>query len=114
LIGTKVHVQTAGREATGDGRAPVSFGLSTFCLFLCENWHKKNVRGIAGEGKGDRGKKGKRGSPAMPNFTGDARRCVEFPTSNPVALAMSRTRIGKGVGGGGEGDFISSVRRRLR
>jgi hypothetical protein len=46
----------------------------------------------------------KRGSPAMSNFTGDARRCVGFPTSNPVTLAMSGTRIGKGVGGGGEGD----------
>jgi hypothetical protein len=49
LIGTAGCVQTEGREAAGDGRAPVSFGLSMFCLFLCENWHKKNVRGIAGE-----------------------------------------------------------------
>jgi hypothetical protein len=66
------------------------------------------------KGKGDRGKKGKRGSPAMSNFTRDARRCVGFPTSNPVTLAMSRTRIGKGVGGGGEGGYIASVRCRLR
>jgi hypothetical protein len=49
LISTEGRVQTEGREATGDGRAPVSFGLSSFCLFLYENWHKKNVRGVAEE-----------------------------------------------------------------
>jgi hypothetical protein len=48
-IGIEDRVQKKGREATGDGRAPVSFGHSSFCLFLCENWHKKNIRGIAGE-----------------------------------------------------------------
>jgi hypothetical protein len=106
LIGTEGHVQTEGREATGDSRAPVSFGHLSFCLFLCENWHKKNVRGSTGEGKCDRGKKGKRGSSAMSNFARDARRCVGFPMSNPVALVMSCARIRKGVGGGGGGGFI--------
>jgi hypothetical protein len=42
----------------------------------------------------------------MSNFAGDGRRCVGFPTSNPVALVMSCMRIRKGVGGGGGEGFI--------
>jgi hypothetical protein len=50
----------------------------------------------------------------MSNFTVDARRCVGLPTSNPVALLMSHTRIGKGVGGGGEGDYIAAEGALIR
>jgi hypothetical protein len=87
LIDTEDRVQTEGRKATGDSRAPASFGLSSFCLFLCENWHKKNIRGIGGERERRQGEEGETG------FTGDVeflRGCPQIrraPTRNFVSLA---------------------------
>jgi hypothetical protein len=49
LIGIEDCFQTREREVTGGEQVTVSFGHSMFCLFLYENWHKKNVRGIARE-----------------------------------------------------------------
>jgi hypothetical protein len=51
LIGTEVRVQAEGREATGDGRALVSFGHSLFCLLLCNIDQKKNMTRCAETGE---------------------------------------------------------------
>jgi hypothetical protein len=86
---------------TGDGRAPVSFGHSSFCLFLCENWHKKNVRGIAGERERRQGEEGETG------FIGDVefrRRCPQMCRVSDEQSCRSGDVLRenkKGVGGGG-------------
>jgi hypothetical protein len=57
------------------------------------------------------------GTAGSPGGVGIERECPQLrraPARNPVALAVSRARIRKGVGGGGGWGFIGWGRRRLR
>jgi hypothetical protein len=72
------------RRMTGDGREPVSFGHSSFCLFLYGNWHKKNIRGITGERERRQGEEGEMG------FTGDVEFCQRWPQMCQVSDEQSR------------------------
>jgi hypothetical protein len=55
LVSVEDCFQTREGEVTGGEQATMSFGHSTLCLFLCEDWHKKMSERAPERGEGDRG-----------------------------------------------------------
>jgi hypothetical protein len=87
---------------------------TTHASILCETGQIKCIRGSA-ETRG-RDRYHERAAKTS-SVVGIMRVCPQIrraPTRNPVALAMSCSRIGKGVGGGGGGDYIAAEGALIR
>jgi hypothetical protein len=110
LIGTEGRVQTEGREATGDGRAPVRFGHSLFCLFLCEIDQKKNMTRCARTREEEWTMRGSSGAYGVVEFDDEQPRVCGTPVSYSGSMGARFGEEGRGKWRGGRGLLIGATR----
>jgi hypothetical protein len=101
-------------EATGDGRAPVSFGHSSFCLFLCDIDQKKNMTRCARTGEEEWTMRGSSGAYGVVEFDDEQPRVCGTPASYSGSLGARFGEEGRGKWRGACGVFIAAARHRLR